>query len=101
MDAIINLTPSAKKELQKLKESLSLDDSHFVRIGVKGGKGCMGVNHVIAFDHKNEDDTEYVINGIPIVIDKKHSMHVLGITIDYYEDKNSKGFVFETDISNN
>lgn len=97
MNAIVNLTASAKSQLKNLKKSLSLDDSHFVRIGVKGGKGCMGVSHVIAFDHKTDEDNLYTIDDIPIIIDKKHSMHVIGLTVDYYEDKHSKGFVFETD----
>ena len=96
MDSLINLTTKAIEQIKELKNSLSLDDSHYIRIGVKGGKGCIGATPFIAFDYKQENDITYNIQGIDIIADKAQTMHLIGLQLDYYEDKNSKGFVFET-----
>lgn len=96
MESIIILTSNAIKQIKGLKESLSLDNNHYLRIGVKGGKGCIGATPFVAFDYKKEKDALYNIQGIDVLIDKSQTMHLMGLQLDYYEDSNSKGFVFES-----
>ena len=99
METLITFSPKALQKIENLKESLSLDDSHFIRIGVKGGKGCIGVTPFIAFDHKSKEDSIHNIQGINVLINNTQTMHIVGYSIDYYEDNNSKGFVFESEDS--
>ena len=96
MDSLITLTPKAINKIKELQDSLKLDNSHFIRVGAKGGKGCMGVQPFIAFDHKQDSDLLNNIQGVEIIIDKTQTMHLIGLQVDYYEDTLSKGFVFET-----
>ena len=96
MKTPFTLTPNAVSHLKKLIQNLKLNEEHCVRIGVKGGKGCMGTQHLIAFDYKTDKDTLYEYEDLKIVVDKMHSMHIVGMVIDYFEDETSKGFVFES-----
>ena len=99
MKTPFTLTQSAIKRLNHLRKNLHLEADNFIRIGVKGGKGCFGVQHLIAFDYKKEDDLIYKEGNLTFIVDKSQTMHVVGMQIDYYEDETSKGFVFESPIA--
>lgn len=64
-----------------------------LRIGIRGG-GCGVSDYLLGFDAKQEADDEYFVDGLRIFIDKRHSLHVLGMEIDWHEDEHQKGFVF-------
>lgn len=92
-EAPIAFTEGAKKELKKLRDSLNITANQGLRIGVKGG-GCSGMSYLLAFDDKTEKDTVYDMEGIPLFIEKAHSMYLVGMEIDYQDGLNSRGFIF-------
>jgi iron-sulfur cluster assembly protein len=61
---------------------------------VKGG-GC-GVTLIIGFDKKKETDHAYFIDDIPVYVDRKHTMFIIGKEVDFYEGEDARGFVFRT-----
>lgn len=65
-----------------------------LRIGIRGGSGCGGAQLIVGFDKKKEADLVYEIEGIPIYVDKKHTMYVIGKEVDFYEGADARGFVF-------
>jgi iron-sulfur cluster assembly protein len=89
----VQFTEGALIELHRLRESLTLSEDQFLRIGVKGG-GCSGMSYLLAFDKKEEKDQEYEIEGIPVVMNKAHTMYVLGMVIGWEEGLNNRGFTF-------
>ena len=52
------------------------------------------VSHILGFDHKNENDNEYNVDGIAVYIRKSDILHLAGMTIDYYESPEVSGFTF-------
>jgi len=89
----VHFTKSAKEEIVKLQQELNIKIDQFLRIGIKGG-GCAGVSYLLAFDKKEDNDNLYNIDGIQVIVNKAHTMHILGLEIDYENDELNKGFVF-------
>ena len=73
------------------QEQLSTD--HKLRVGVKGG-GCSGMSYVLAFDDATENDDHFLINDLPVVMDKRHAIYVLNMFIDFEDGLNARGFTF-------
>ena len=36
----------------------------------------------------------YEINGIPVYVDKKHTMYIIGKEVDFYDGEAGRGFMF-------
>jgi iron-sulfur cluster assembly protein len=75
-----------------------LAEDQYLRIGVKGG-GCSGMSYLLAFDHIEENDNTYEIQGLPVVMNKAHVMYVLGMEIDWENGLNNRGFVFQNPVA--
>jgi iron-sulfur cluster assembly protein len=89
----VNFTESAISELKNLRETAVTAEESYLRIGVKGG-GCSGMSYLLAFDKKEQNDREFEIEGIPVVMNKAHVMYVLGMIIDWENGLNNRGFTF-------
>ncbi len=61
-----------------------------LRVGMKGG-GCAG-QLLLGFDLATEHDQNYEIEGIKVLIDRRHLMYVAGTIIDFEETENGAGF---------
>jgi iron-sulfur cluster assembly protein len=89
----IGFTSSALQELHRLYKELNVSDDAVLRIGVKGG-GCSGLSYLLAFDKKEEGDSDYELEGIPVVMKKAQVMYVLGMEVDWETGLNNRGFSF-------
>ena len=76
-----------------MMESNITPDSHYLRVGVKGG-GCSGLSYVMDFDDKIEDtdETVEIDGGLKVVIDRKSVLYLYGTELDYSDGLNGKGF---------
>lgn len=91
--APVLFTSGAIEEINKLRQEEGFDPSRFLRIGVKGG-GCSGLSYILAFDDKKENDEEFIINGIPCIINPAHGIYLYGMEIDWKNGLEARGFVF-------
>ncbi len=89
----IALTDSAVKQLLRIREEQNIPQDHGLRVGVKGG-GCSGFSYILGFDLSKENDQEFDINGIRVLMQKSHAIYLLGIEIDWHEGLNNRGFTF-------
>lgn len=89
----VTLTEGAVKEVRKLMSAEGFDKSQFLRLGVKGG-GCSGMSYILGFDHKNENDQVFDIDGIPCIMDRSHEIYLYGMQVDWQEGLNNRGFTF-------
>ena len=67
-------------------------DTHYLRVGVKGG-GCSGLSYAMDFDDTITDMDEVVdLNVLRVIIDKKSLLYLYGTELDYSDGLNGKGF---------
>ena len=67
-------------------------DSHFLRVGVKGG-GCSGLSYAMDFDDTITNMDEVIeLNSMKVVIDKKSVLYLYGTELDYSDGLNGRGF---------
>lgn len=88
----IKLTSEAVSEFKRMiakeqKKEVGL------RVGVKGG-GCSGLSYFLNFDQKKEKDNEYDFEGLKVYVDPKSFLYLNGITLDYVDSLQEKGFRF-------
>ena len=76
IDYPVHLTESAVKNLRLLSFP-----EPFLRVGMRGG--TCGGTFLLGFDAKTEFDEEYLIENIPVIIDRRELLFVLGTEISY------------------
>jgi len=91
--APVTLTPGARTELYRIRETQQIPDTHGLRIGVKGG-GCSGFSYILGFDEIQDGDEIYAIDGIKVLMQKSHAIYLLGMEIDWVDGLGNRGFAF-------
>ncbi|WP_422006600.1 HesB/IscA family protein [Roseivirga pacifica] len=90
----VSLTPAAISEVKEIMQNKSIPEGYGLRIGVKGGAGCAGLGYQLGFDKPKEGDITYTIEGIPIHVEKRQTMYLVGLEVDYYIGNDAQGFTF-------
>ncbi len=88
----VTISEKAIIEIKQIIENKKVPAGYGLRIGVKGG-GC-GATLILGFDQKQENDIEYLISQIPVYIQKRETMFVIGKEVDFYEGSDKRGFFF-------
>lgn len=94
INAPVSFTDSAIHEVKRLMSQEGFDAGKQLRIGVKGG-GCSGMTYVLDFDSRNEKDEQFDLGTISFIIDKTHSIYLVGMQVDWEGGLNSRGFTFK------
>lgn len=89
----IGISARAADEVKKIMQSKNIPAGYGLRLGVKGG-GCAGVSLIIGFDKQKPTDLAYELEGIPVYVEKKHTMYLIGKEVDFYEGVDARGFMF-------
>lgn len=95
---MINLQPvtisdKAIEEVKNIMEKKNIPEDYSLRIGMKGG-GCGGMSFMLGFDKVKDGDLTYEYKGIPVVVEKRHTMYLIGLQVDFYEGSDARGFTF-------
>jgi iron-sulfur cluster assembly protein len=89
----VTLSKKATEEVKKIMKTKNIPADYGLRIGIRGA-GCGGAAMMIGFDKKKETDLSYLIDDITVLVDKKHTLYVVGKEVDFYEGADAKGFMF-------
>ena len=71
----------------------SLPEKIYLRMRVVGG-GCSGFQHKLDLDPQVNPklDETFEFHGVPVVVDKRSLMYLDGVTVDFHDDLNRRGF---------
>ena len=90
---VIEITEKALAQIALIFENEETSQESGLRVGVVGG-GCSGLSYDIKFDKKKEKDNVILYGEIPVLIDPKSSIYLKGVTLDFKDGLNGKGFIF-------
>lgn len=90
----VTITPKALKEVKHIMANKSIPEGYGLRIGVKGGTGCGGMGYMLGFDKPKEGDITYFVDGVTVHVEKRQTMYLLGLEVDFYEGSDARGFTF-------
>ncbi len=90
------LTEKAASEVKRIiadQHAEGTTDKLYLRLRVVGG-GCSGFQHKLDLDPQcNEKlDEVFELNGVEIVVDKRSMLYLDGVTVDFHNDLNKRGF---------
>ena len=92
---MITISDKAKQRaIELIAESGFTTETHFIRVGVKGG-GCSGLSYDLDFDDTiKEGDQIFGDEIVRIICDKKSLLYLIGTELDYSDGLKGKGFEF-------
>ncbi len=91
---MIQISDKAKVQILQLQEPNQASHEHYLHIAVKGG-GCSGLLYEMNFiQSPNPDDHVHQIQGIQVAINKQSLLYLIGVTLDFSDGLNGKGFHF-------
>jgi iron-sulfur cluster assembly accessory protein len=90
----ISVTPEAIKMIKITREQEGIDDSHGLRVAVRGG-GCSGFEYALDFDEEPRP-TDFVLeyDGLKVFVDAISARYLSGTEIDYVTGMTGAGFKF-------
>ena len=90
---MIQVTPNAVKEAKRLLAQQPPRPNLGLRVGVRGG-GCSGLSYSLNFDVKHEGDNIFEYEGTPVYVDPKSLLYLSGMTLDFSDSLEGRGFKF-------
>jgi iron-sulfur cluster assembly protein len=91
--ATLSLTEKAVAEVKNIMTTNKIPEGYTLRVGVTGG-GCSGMSYALGFDQKKDSDEVISTNGLNVLLDKKHALYLSGVTIDFADGLQGRGFTF-------
>lgn len=89
----VTLSKRAAEEVRKIMDTKSIPVDYGLRVGIRGS-GCGGASLIIGFDKQKDSDISYEVEGINMLVDKKHTLYVIGKEVDFYDGADKRGFMF-------
>jgi len=99
IDTIVTLTANAQTEVRRLIQEQNKPGIG-LRLGVKGG-GCSGFSYKLDFDQKKEGDIVVPYSDFSVFLDRKSTIYLRGISLDFQKGLAGKGFVFSNPNATN
>ena len=90
LPAPVRISERARLEVIDTLTANKVPDTYGLRVGMRGG-GCSGT-FLLGFDTPGEQDQVYRVDGLRVIIDRRHLMYVLGVLIDFEEGSYGRGF---------
>lgn len=90
----ITLTPKAAEMVRITRQQEGIDESHGLRIAVRGG-GCSGFEYALDFEKEpRPNDLVYEQHGMTLFVDGVSARYLEGTSIDYVLGSTGAGFKF-------
>jgi iron-sulfur cluster assembly protein len=95
----VTLTDSATEEVRRLLAEEG-HEGKGLRLGVSGG-GCSGLVYKVEFDEQAEGDLVVAHDGFEVYLDRKSTIYLRGVTLDYEKGLSGRGFQFSNPNASN
>lgn len=97
-----NIVTVTDKAVEELKRVLSKEENKnlSVRLGIQGG-GCSGLSYKLSYDEPKEKDHIIDERGVKVLVDRKSAIYLKGMTLDFNDGLNGRGFVFKNPNATN
>jgi iron-sulfur cluster insertion protein len=94
--AKVNLTEKAAEEVRRItadQAEAGTTEKLYLRVRVVGG-GCSGFQHKLDLDPQVNPklDEVFQLHNVDVVVDKRSLLYLDGVTIDFHNDLNKRGF---------
>ncbi len=92
----LTVTEKAAAEVRRIaseQQAAGVAEKLYLRVRVVGG-GCSGFQHKLDLDpavNPKLDET-FEMHGVDVVIDKRSLLYLGGVTVDFHDDLNKRGF---------
>ena len=96
---VVMLTPAAQGQVRKLIAAEEGEHTG-LRLGIQGG-GCSGLMYVLDFTRHNDGDTVMDYEGFQVFLDRKSTIYLSGVILDYDGGLQGKGFLFTNPMAKN
>lgn len=97
----IMITRTAFEKIKEFMTANPVSDDYALRFAARSG-GCSGMVYKLGLDNQSlEGDRKHHHEGINIVFDQKSVYYLMGVTLDYIDDVNGSGFVFNNPNNQN
>lgn len=87
---MVSFSEIARVEILKSLNSPQIPEGYALRVGLKGG--ACAATYLLGFDKATENDELYEVEGVKVLIDKRHLMYLIGVQIDYTQTEEGMGF---------
>ena len=92
-DSMVVLSERAQREVRSIFDRQDMGEEKGLRLSVVGG-GCSGLSYEMDFSEQRPNDTTIVFDGFTVFLDPKSTIYLKGITLDFQDGLQGKGFVF-------
>lgn len=89
----VHISDRACAEIVDTFMANKIPDTYGLRVGLRGG--ACSATYLLGFDTATDQDDLHSVQGIKVIIDRRHLMYVLGAMIDYEEGEHGQGFTIE------
>ena len=91
----VTISEKALNEISKMMKTKNVPEGYGLRIGIKGGGGCgSAMAFMLGFDKPKDDDLTYQVGEVSVYMEKKHTMYLIGLEVDFYDEADARGFTF-------
>lgn len=98
--SVVALSERAQREVREIFEREGMGRDKGLRLSVVGG-GCSGLSYEMDFSEQRPSDTVIEFDGFSVLLDPKSTIYLKGITLDFQDGLQGKGFVFSNPNATN
>ena len=91
--SLVTITEKAQAEIRAIFARQEKVGEIGLRLAVIGG-GCSGLSYEMEFSERRSDDTVIDYEGFEVLLDPKSTIYLKGITLDFQDGLQGRGFVF-------
>ena len=92
-EGLLVVTDRAQREIRTIFQQEEHGENVGLRLSVIGG-GCSGLSYEMDFSQARTDDSAVEFDGFSVLLDPKSTIYLKGITLDFQDGLQGRGFVF-------
>ncbi len=99
-EGLLVVTDRAQQEVRAIFQREEHGADVGLRLSVIGG-GCSGLSYEMDFSEARCDDSAVQFDGFNVLLDPKSTIYLKGITLDFQDGLQGRGFIFSNPNATN